>query len=139
VPVAHKAKGEDHPEKGPHGGALAEWGEEQYHVEVTFNRQAKQAVIYLLDSTAKHAADVDPNKVTDLVLIISSTPSPLSIPLKHDAGKSNDKGLAFVGNHDALSKDTPLAGTVAGAIEKENFQGPFKEDDQDHNPKKEKN
>jgi hypothetical protein len=129
---------EDHPEKGPHGGILVEWGEEEYHVEVTINHPAKQAIIYLLDSTAKHAAKADPAKVTDLILTLSSSPSPLSIPLKYDASKSNDKGIAFVGNHKGLSKDVPLAGKVTGSVDKENFSGKFNESDQDHKPKKER-
>lgn len=118
----------DHPDKGPHGGVLAEWGDEQYHVEVTFDHKGKQAVIYLLDSTAKNAPKVEPNKVTKVMLTITNTQPPISLQLQHDAGKSSDQELAFVGTHDGLSKEMDFTGTVAGTVDKENFEGEFKKE-----------
>ena len=58
------AKTEDHPDRGPHGGALAEWGEEEYHAEFTADHANKQATIYILDGTAKKAAPVAAENVT---------------------------------------------------------------------------
>ena len=42
-------KDHDHPDKGPHGGPLLEWGAEEYHVEYVFDRDKKQATVYILD------------------------------------------------------------------------------------------
>jgi hypothetical protein len=39
----------DHPEFGPHKGALAEWGEEEYHLEFTVDHKGQQATVYVLD------------------------------------------------------------------------------------------
>src|SRR5260221_3642938 len=96
VPKAKESHDHDHPEKGPHGGELVEWGEEDYHIEVTFDHKNKQAVIYLLDSTARNAANVETDKVK-VTLKISNTQPPITLLLQHDAAKSSDKGLAFVG------------------------------------------
>jgi hypothetical protein len=90
----------------------------------------------LLDSTAKNAAKVEPNKVTKVMLTISNTQPTISLPLQHNPGKSSDKGLAFVGTHDGLGKEMQFAGKVAGAVDRENFEGEFKEGGQDHEGKK---
>ena len=52
-----------HPTKGPHGGPLAEWGDDEIHVELTINPAAKQMVIYLLDYKAEKAPKIDPGKI----------------------------------------------------------------------------
>ena len=51
----------DHPATGPHGGELIELGGEEYHAELTHE---KEAIVYLLDGSAKAAAPVDAAEVT---------------------------------------------------------------------------
>jgi hypothetical protein len=126
VTKSETKEGHDHAEHGPHGGILAEWPPD-YHAEVTFDHRAKQAVVYLLDSTAKRAARVEPNKVSDMMLTITNVQPPVSIPLKHDAAKSGDQGLAFVGTHDVLGKEMDFKGNVGGKLGMEPYTGEFDE------------
>jgi hypothetical protein len=51
----------DHPTTGPHGGEIIELGNEEYHAELTHENEA---VVYLLDGSAKAAAPVDAAEVT---------------------------------------------------------------------------
>src|SRR5262245_37093806 len=54
----------DHPDKGPHGGVLAEWGDEKYHAEFTVDHKAKKATVYILDGTARKAAPIPARSIT---------------------------------------------------------------------------
>jgi hypothetical protein len=51
----------DHPTSGPHGGDLIELGNEQYHAEILHE---DQAIVYLLDGTAKAATAIEAGEVT---------------------------------------------------------------------------
>src|SRR2546423_14706006 len=53
-------KGDEHahPTEGPHHGALAEWGDEEYHAEFTVDHKGKKATVYILDGTARKAAPI---------------------------------------------------------------------------------
>ena len=42
-----------HPDKGPHGGALIELGNEKYHAELLLDDKTQTVTVYLLDGTAK--------------------------------------------------------------------------------------
>src|SRR4051794_14732595 len=53
-----------HPEKGPHGGALAEWGKEEYHAEFKQDTAKKQVTVFVLDGSAKKAAPIDAKALT---------------------------------------------------------------------------
>lgn len=57
--------------KGPHGGAVADWGGGAYHVEFMVNHQTQEATVYVLGSDAKTAAPIKSDK---LLLSIPSLP-----------------------------------------------------------------
>src|SRR5437660_616216 len=80
---------EAHPSKGPHGGVLAEWGEENYHAEFTVDHAKKQATVYILDGSAKKAAPVAADSVT---LTLSNVKPPVQITLKADPQEGDPKG-----------------------------------------------
>jgi hypothetical protein len=123
----------DHPDEGPHGGALAEWGNEEYHAEFTVDHKTKQATVYILDGTAKKAPDIDPAKITEVKLSITNVTPPFTLTLKHDPKKSDTKGIAFVGTHDALGKEMEFKGNISGKIgDKPQYNGDFKEEPHTH-------
>src|SRR5947209_6980407 len=53
-----KGKHHDHPEVGPHGGPVAEWGRDEYPGELVIDHGAKQAIVYILDGTGKKAPKI---------------------------------------------------------------------------------
>lgn len=117
----------DHPEEGPHGGSLVEWGEHEYHAEFTVDHKTKTAVIYILDTSAKKAPKVEPAKITKVTLTITNVTPPVTLELKHDAAKSDAKGIAFTGTHDALGKDVEFKGNVSGTVDSLHYTGDFEE------------
>jgi hypothetical protein len=115
-----------HPEKGPHGGAIAEWGEEQYHAEFTVDHAKKEAVIYILDGSVKKTAPVTAESVT---LTLSNVKPPIQVTLKPDPQEGDPKGQCsrFRGTHDALAKEMEFEGEIAATVGGTPFSGEFKE------------
>lgn len=53
-----------HPSEGPHGGALIELGNEEYHAELVHDEAVGTVTIYLLDSTAGNPVRIDAGEIT---------------------------------------------------------------------------
>jgi hypothetical protein len=128
---ASAGDGHGHPHAGPHEGALAEWGEEEFHAEFTVDHGKKQATVYILDGSAKNAPKVEPKEITSVVLTIKATP-PVTIELRSDALKTDAKGIAFSGTHDLLGKEMEFEGTISGKVKDKSFSGDFAEKPHDH-------
>ncbi len=112
----------DHGETGPHGGPVGEW-EDTYHVELTFNHPAKQVVVYVLDDKAKAAPKIDVAKITKVQITFLEPKDKGQVDLTHDAKLSNDKGIAFVGNHDLFAKPTDLKLAISGKVDGKRYVG----------------
>lgn len=117
-------KGHDHPTTGPHKGVLAEWGEEEYHVEIVFDSKAKLATIYILDGTAKKAK---PIAVTEVTLTLKQKP-PVTLKLKAMPEKGDPAGQAsrFAGTNEVFGKNQDWEGTVSAKIGTKPYSGDFK-------------
>jgi hypothetical protein len=121
----------EHPSAGPHKGALAEWGEEEYHVEVTFDHKLKAVIIYILDEKAKKAK---PIAASEVVLTIKGKP-PVTLKVKANPEKDDPKGTSsrFAGTHDIFGKHQDFQGTVSGKVGNKPYSGDFKaKHDHDH-------
>jgi len=125
-PVA-KGHRHAHPEHGPHGGFLIEWGDEEYHGELVVNRADKEAVVYILDESATKAPDLQPSDITDLILVLKSSQPPAVIPLIHDPFRTSEQGIAFVGRHDALAGEGRLRGELSGKVKGKPYVHDFAE------------
>lgn len=114
----------EHPSAGPHKGVLAEWGEEEYHVEITFDNKNKLAVIYILDGSAKKAKPITSKEV---ILTLKQKPS-VTVKLVADPEKTDPQGSSsrFVGKHDAFGKHQDFEGTVSGKVGNKPYSGDFK-------------
>jgi hypothetical protein len=120
-------KDHPHPDKGPHGGALAEWGADEYHVEYVFDRDKKQATFYILDGdTASKATPIAAETVT---LTLKHTKMPVEIVLKADRDKDDPEGKSsrFVAVHDALGEKIAFKGEISGKIGDKAFADDFEE------------
>jgi hypothetical protein len=118
--------GHAHADEGPHGGALAEWGDEKYHAEFTVDHEKKQATVYILDGSAKKAS---PIAVETIQLSITNVKPPVQITLKADAEKDDPKGSSsrFVGTHEKLGVEMEFKGEISAKIGDTPYSGTFEE------------
>jgi hypothetical protein len=126
----------DHPDEGPHGGALAEWGDEEYHAEFTVDHKEKKATVYILDGEVKNPVPIEAESIT---LTISNVTPPATITLKADPQKDDPKGKAsrFSGTHDSLGEEKAFKGTIQGKIGDKPYEDDFEE--KAHDPRDRKN
>ncbi|MBX9681449.1 MAG: hypothetical protein K2X38_22060 [Gemmataceae bacterium] len=129
------AKKDAHVEKGPHGGSLAEWGEEKYHAEFTVDHGKKTATVYILDGEAKKATPIAAESIT---LSLSNVKPPVQVTLKAAPQADDPKGQAsrFTGTHDQLAKEMEFEGEISGKVGDTPYAGKFKEKDHDDHKKK---
>ena len=81
----------DHPSEGPHGGALIELGEEEYHAEIVFDEKADTVTIYVLGSNAKDLVPID---APEIFINLKHGSKPEQFKLKASATKTDPKGKA---------------------------------------------
>jgi hypothetical protein len=126
--------GHQHPTEGPHGGALAEWGAEEYHAEFKVDHDKKQATVYILDESAEKAA---PIKAETITLTITTFTPPVQITLKADPQAGDPKGSAsrFTGTHDKLAEEKEFKGEISGKVGDTPYSGKFEEKEHDHDHK----
>lgn len=127
--ISKPIAGKDHPhaDKGPHGGALAEWGADEFHVEYVFDRDKKQATFYILDGdTAAKATPIDAETVT---LTLKHTKTPVEIILKAEPEATDPKGKSsrFVGVNDALGEKVAFKGEISGKVDGKPYADDFQE------------
>jgi hypothetical protein len=122
----------DHPETGPHGGALIEWGDDEYHAEFTVDHATQTATVYVLDASAKSAPKLDASKISKVMLTLTQVSPPLTLELKPEPAKSNAQGIAFAIKHEQFAKEADFQGNVSATIDGQAFTGEFKEHDHDH-------
>ena len=121
----------DHPHEGPHKGALAEWGNEEYHAEFTVDHEKKQATVYILDGEVKKAA---PIPVESITLTLSNVKPAVQITLKADPDKGDPKGSSsrFIGMHEKLGVEMDFTGQISAKVGDRAFTGDFDEKAHDH-------
>lgn len=125
----------DHPTAGPKGGAILEWGDHEYHLELLFDRAKQQATIYVLDHDMKktEATEVETPqlKLDGVDELIPFVPAPL-------AGETAEKSSCYVATHAALAGKGPFSGRVTGKVKGKpnpyfaSFNESAAKDDHDH-------
>jgi hypothetical protein len=128
-----KAAGDIHPSKGPHGGALAEWGEEEYHVEFTVDHGQQQATVYVLDGTAKKAKPIPAKQLT---LALKQPVVTVTLEASPQEGDPAGSASRFVGKEAALAQEQEFAGTISGEVRGKPYAGDFAEKEHDHKHEK---
>lgn len=114
-----------HPSAGPHGGPLVEWGEEEYHIEFTVDRNTQEATAYILDDSARKTKPIGA-KAISLTLKKPSTAT-VTLDAKPDAGDPPGKSSRFVGKHADLGKEGKFEGTISGEADGKPYSGDFRE------------
>ena len=116
-------------EVGPHKGAVAEWGEEEYHLEVVTDAKAGTVTVYVYGNHKEFEKGV--GKAIDSKSLIMTIKADKTITLKLDPkpAKGDASGMSsmFVGKHEVFSKDAKLSGTVSGKVGTKPYSGDFKQ------------
>lgn len=120
-PAAH-----NHPSRGPHGGPLVEWGNEELHLEVVIDRATGTATVHVLDEEAK-----TPTAITTKMMTLTLTGDPPTVvtltPDPNSSGMFTGAWKRYVGTHEAFKTDDRLAGSVSGEKDGKNYTGKFRE------------
>lgn len=125
---ADRIRAEDH-EVGPHKGYIAEWGEEEYHVEIVVDRKTGDVTVYVYGNhkefDAKKMKAIDSKSLT---LTIKGD-KPLTVKLEPKPEKDDPMGSStkFVGKDDALKTDNKLSGSISGKVGTKPYTGDFKQ------------
>jgi hypothetical protein len=125
VKTAGKAAKHDHPDEGPHGGALATWGDEEYHMEFLVDHDKKESTVYVLDSKAKNAKPIAAKEIT--VSLKRKPPVGFTLAAKPQEGDPQGKSSRFIGTHSALGEEKDFEGSILGVLEGTPYAGDFKE------------
>lgn len=131
---AAKDKGkEEHAHEGPHHGAIAEWGEEEYHAEFTVDHKTKTVKVYVLGKDVKTPAPIKADKVK-----LSIKKPAIQVDLKAEKQAKDPEGTAsvFVGSHDDFAKDVEFEGTLSAEFGGKQYAGDFKHKHDDDHKKK---
>jgi hypothetical protein len=125
--LSSNKKKDDHPDHGPHGGAIAEWGDEEYHVEFTVDHDKRQATVYILGSDVKTARPIDAKEI----VVVLDLKDPVTLKLEANPQKGDPGGTAsrFSSQHEALGKKIVFKGTITGKVGDMPYEGKFEEED----------
>jgi hypothetical protein len=135
-----KVEEHEHPEVGPHKGALIELGDEEYHAELVLDEDKDIVTIYLLDSAAKDAVT---SEAKEIMINLKHDGKGAQFKLKAQPQKADPEGKASrysAKSHDLMhgihGKDAKpqLALTIKG----KKFSGKIEPDAHDHEHKAEK-
>jgi hypothetical protein len=111
---------------GPHKGPIAEWGEEEYHVEFTVDHPSKTVKVYVYgpDHKTFKAAPIK----TDKVLLSVKKPA-FQVELKPERQKDDPEGTAsvFVGKDDRFGVEQEFEGVLSAKVGGKDYSGDFKE------------
>src|SRR4051794_9691225 len=125
----------DHPETGPHSGALAEAEGEKYHAEFLADHDKKLVTVYILDGTAKKTVPIAAETVQ--VTLTNFKPA-VQLTLKADPESGDPKGESsrFTGTHEKIAEKADYTGEISATIAGSPYIFKFEEHDHDHGPAK---
>ena len=127
--IAAEAVRADEHEIGPHKGAVVEWGDEEYHVEVVTDSKTGDVTVYVYgnhdDFHKKKLKAIDTKSLT---LTIKGD-KPVAIKLEPKPQKDDAKGFStmFVGQDKAVKTDKKLTGSLSAKIGTKPYTGDFKQ------------
>jgi hypothetical protein len=116
-------------EVGPNKGPAAEWGAEEYHLEILPDAKAGTVTVYVYgndDDLKKGKKKAIDSK--SLTLVFKTNPA-ITMKLEPSPEKDDPAGKAtkFVGKSDMLDKLGKLNGTISGKVGTKPYTGDFKQ------------
>jgi hypothetical protein len=119
----------DEHEVGPHKGPVAEWGEEEYHLEFVPDAKTGGVTVYVYGNHDDlHKGKAKPIDAKSLILTVKTTPA-VTVKLEPKPAKDDPAGKSsvFVATHDVFKKDAKWAGTISGKVGTKPYTGDFKQ------------
>jgi hypothetical protein len=107
----------------PHKGAIAEWGDEEYHVEVTVDPEKKEAKAYIYGPD--HEEMKEATIAADKLLLSMKKPAVFQLTLTPENRKGG-KASVYSGKDDRLGEKGPIEGTVSAEFGGKQYSGPFR-------------
>lgn len=117
-------------EVGPHKGPVAEWGDEEYHLEVVADAKTGNVTVYVYGNHAEFdKAKFKPIDAKTIVLSLKTTDPATTVKLEAKPAKEDPEGKSsvFVGKNDAFKTDKKLVGTISGKLGTKPYSGDFKQ------------
>ncbi len=118
-------------EVGPHKGPVAEWGEEEYHLEVVADAKTGEVVVYVYsgDHEELKKGKTKPIDAKTINLSLKTTEPATTLKLEAKPSKDDPEGKSsvFVGKHDAFKSEKKLVGVVSGKVGTKPYTGEFKQ------------
>ena len=117
-------------EVGPHKGPVAEWGEEEYHLEVVADAKTGDVKVYVYgnhDDLHKGKAKAIEAKTITLSLKTSDPATTIKLEAKPTKDDPEGKASVFTAKNDAFKTDKKLTGTVSGKLGTKPYSGDFKQ------------
>ena len=122
-------KDEKHTHLGPHKGAVAEWGEEEYHLEVVPDAKAGTVTVYVYgDHDELHKGVPRAINADGLVMTVKADKA-VTIKLEPARQKLDPEGKAsvFTAKHAVFSSGAKLSGTISGQVGTKPYSGDVKQ------------
>jgi hypothetical protein len=118
-----------HPPEGPHGGPLAEWGNEEYHAEFTVDHKTKSVRVHILGPDAKKPTAIKADKV-----VLSVKKPAFRVELKPERQKDDPEGAAsvFAAHDDRFGGEQEFEGTLSAEFGGKRYAGDFQEETDGH-------
>ncbi len=118
-------------EVGPHKGPVAEWGEEDYHLEVVADAKTGDVMVYVYsgDHEELKKGKTKPIDAKTITLSLKTTEPATTLKLEAKPAKDDPEGKCsvFVGKHDAFKSDKKLVGVISGKVGTKVYTGEFKQ------------
>ena len=117
-------------EVGPHKGPVAEWGEEEYHLEVVADAKTGEVTVYVFGNLSDlHKGKAKAIEAKTLTLSLKTTEPATTVKLEAKPAKDDPTGKSsvFVAKNDAFKTDKKLAGSISGKLGTKPYSGDFKQ------------
>lgn len=124
---APKAAGET----GPHKGPVAEWGDEEFNLEVVADAKAGTVTVYVYgDDQDLEKGERNPLPRDTKITLTLKGDAKVTLTLDADPEKDDPAGTCsrFTARHDAFTKGKKLAGSLSATVRGKPFSGDFKEE-----------
>jgi hypothetical protein len=112
----------EHAAEGPHGGALVELGDEEYHGEIVVDGERPALVVYIVGPDAKTPAPIAASTVT----VVNEAQVPLELKAVPQEGDAEGKASKFELVDEAAVKPIVDAGFLHGALQVEIAGKPYR-------------
>jgi len=115
-------------EVGPNKMPVAEWGDEEYHLEVIPDAKAGTVTVYVYGNhNDLHKAKRKPIDSKSLTVAFKNPALTVKLTPAPEKDDPKDKASKFVGKSDALDKLGKLEGTISGKVGNKPYTGDFKQ------------